>query len=424
MPADTGIRILELETALEAMIRLNRALLNVDNPEELAENLHTHCFGGSASQVALYLFVRSAGQAYTLVPYSSAPTLPANRLAHWAQLYEDSLQKTRIVEPRLFYAAPHALHPILSDAGASALAIIPLTLDAHKMGVLIFVWQSPYAFSAHERELLYTLPGLVVPVIEKLRLIDSLDDMLDDITAAHELSQEANRLKSEFLAMISHELRTPLNAVNGYTGLMLMGAGGFTVDGKLRHYLQRVQSSATRLTHIIEDLLDFTHLNAEQTPITLRSCSIRAVASSWVEQAQGTAMEKGVTLALELHPELPERILLDEQQLTRAMRHLINNALKFTHQGSVTVYVQADEHALHVCVDDSGIGIPQHAHEYIFEPFRMVDGSSTRTAGGTGMGLAIVKKVVHAMGGEIGLESIVDTGSRFTVILPLQTSHT
>ncbi|MCC6615651.1 MAG: PAS domain-containing protein [Anaerolineae bacterium] len=248
-----------------------------------------------------------------------------------------------------------------------------------------------------------------------------------ELTAANEAldkaqkqATEANRLKSEFLATMSHELRTPLNAIIGFSDLMLTGITGQLTE-KQEDYVNRVLNNSERLLSMINDLLDVSKIEAGRLEIVEAPFSPRDLIERVTAQLHGIAEKKNLTLSTEVSGDLPPVLIGDAQRLEQIVANLISNAIRFAEQGRVDVRANRIDQAWWMIeVADTGIGIPSHALEYIFDEFRQVDGTTHRQHGGTGLGLAVVKRLTLLMNGKVGVESEVGKGSTFTIQLPLK----
>lgn len=240
----------------------------------------------------------------------------------------------------------------------------------------------------------------------------------DDALAAQRLANENSRLKSEFLATMSHELRTPLNAIEGFTGIILERMAGVELNDKTERFVQKIQSNSRRLLGLINDFLDLSRIEAGRLELANSPISTRAMTQIWYDSLSSLAENRGLSLNVIVDPTLPSTIYGDEEALTKIAFNLVGNAIKFTHIGEVTLKMTHLNDQIELVVSDTGIGIPPHAKEFIFDEFRQVDQSSRRSYGGSGLGLAITQKLVRMMGGTITLQSEVGVGSTFKVLLP------
>lgn len=240
-----------------------------------------------------------------------------------------------------------------------------------------------------------------------------------ELAIARQEAERATELKSQFLANMSHELRTPLNAIIGYTEIQLAGMTGELTEEQNK-YQERILANAENLLTLINDVLDISKIEAGMMTLVRKSFYLRDWLTEVVSQIRVLADAKGLQLQVDADSKLPENLVEDSERLKQVVINLLSNAVKFTETGTIRVALTRDsETTWKIVVKDTGIGIPAHAHETIFEEFRQVDGSSRRQYGGTGLGLAIVRRFVLMMGGTIQLESEVGTGSTFTVSLPL-----
>ncbi len=240
-----------------------------------------------------------------------------------------------------------------------------------------------------------------------------------DLALAREKAEESSRLKSEFLSVMSHELRTPLNAIMGFTELQMMGATG-QLSTNQQDFLNRTLSSANELLELINNVIDLTRLEAERLPLEQQVFSTHEWWEGAIQVAQKQTSKRGLQFETEIDPVLPETMVGDAPRLQQVLSILLSNALKFTEQGLIRVWMRHNaEMGWEIGVQDTGVGVPEHLHGAIFEAFRQADSSSRRKYGGMGLGLALAQRLIQQMGGRIELESSEGQGSTFRIILPL-----
>jgi len=231
--------------------------------------------------------------------------------------------------------------------------------------------------------------------------------------------QELDELKANFLATISHELRTPLSYITGYIPMVLEGELG-TLTAAQQQALKSAMSGASRLTRLINDLLDFVSLDQRKLALFFEQVDVRELISEAVALCEDSASSRKVQIRSKVAEEVPE-VLVDRHSMGRALYHLVDNAVKFTPAGGrvdVEAHLSEDGRHVRLLVRDTGIGIDPSQRGRIFERFYQVDGSSTRRYGGTGLGLALVKLVVEAHDSEVGVESTPGKGATFYCDLP------
>jgi PAS domain S-box-containing protein len=253
---------------------------------------------------------------------------------------------------------------------------------------------------------------LVADVTEQKRTQRALE-------RAKEEAEAASRAKSEFLANMSHEIRTPMNGVLGMTELAL----GTELTGEQREYLNCAKTSGESLLRLLNDILDFSKIEAGKLVLSAEDFDLRAGLADVMRAMAVRAQQKGLELTYAVDGGVPKILSGDFQRLRQMLVNLIDNSIKFTPAGEVSVRVRAaaqqgGEVCLEFSVADTGIGIPHDKQAEIFEAFTQADGSITRRFGGTGLGLSISSQLARLMGGSIGLESAPGAGSTFHLSLP------
>ncbi|MFN3414994.1 MAG: PAS domain-containing protein [Caldimonas sp.] len=242
------------------------------------------------------------------------------------------------------------------------------------------------------------------------------------IQHARAAAEEANRLKSEFLANVSHEIRTPMNAIIGMTELAL----GATLPEREHDLVAKANAAARKLLTVLNDILDFSKIEAGKLDVDHTAFSLPALVGTALDMVRLQAHSKGLGLNVTIAPDVPERCLGDPTRLAQVLTNLLSNAVKFTERGQVQLRIgladplPAERPTVRFEVEDTGIGLSEEQQARLFEAFTQADASTTRRFGGTGLGLVISRRLLDLMGGRIGVRSTLGGGSLFWFQLPLE----
>ncbi|MBA3531403.1 MAG: GAF domain-containing protein, partial [Ardenticatenales bacterium] len=313
----------------------------------------------------------------------------------------------------------------------SALAV-PVMSGGSLVGVLTLQHEAPHHFNLEHLSLMQAAADQMALALRNAQMYEEQRDLVDQLLAAKESAEAANRAKSDFLATMSHELRTPLTAVLGMTNLLL----NTPVTPDQKEYAETILTSGDALLSLIDDLLDFSKIEAgkletEQQPFDLRAC-----VEASLDLVSARAAEKGLALAYKADSAIPGTLIGDMARLRQVVVNLLGNAVKFTEQGEVLLTISAtplaspgerqgegaEWYELHFAVKDTGIGIPAERRGHLFKAFSQGDASMTRRYGGTGLGLVISRRLTELMGGRMWVESegVLGQGSTFHFTIQAQ----
>jgi signal transduction histidine kinase/CheY-like chemotaxis protein len=303
------------------------------------------------------------------------------------------------------------------------LAILGLTLmtwwgvvDSHvEVSSSVVTW----AYLNHVLALLNLMMG--VRIYEHLHKVQlrKLNQRNDELKATHEALIRAQAHKDEFVAAVGHELRTPMNAILGFNGVLHRELSD---DPEQLAVVGHIRRSTEHLLQVVNDILDFSQLQAGKLRLNPVDYELRAVLDELQRRHGENALRKGLVLRMQCDEALPFRIHGDRQRLLQILNNLVDNASKFSTQGQVDVRMKAAGQWLRLEVQDRGCGIAQERQQYIFSRFEQADAQIDRTSGGTGLGLTLCEKLVKLHNGRIGVDSQLGQGTMFWLELPLKAS--
>jgi len=313
---------------------------------------------------------------------------------------------------------------VAEELGFRALVALPLQTRTRVLGAVTFYFADAGGFGGEQRGLLRIVADQMAATAEKAELIEELQRTNAALVESNaELERhyiaviEARRLKDEFLANVSHELRTPLTAVMGYIALMQEELSGPVTAGQAED-LAQAKTASERLLDLIDNLLELTQLKRGAIDLDITEFDPREPLREAADRARGRPPV--VALRMDEPTIMLPPMRSDRGKISKIVTTLLGNAYKFTDSGEVRASLEVREGRAIYSVQDTGIGIPASAHALVFDEFRQLDGSATRRYGGSGLGLALSRRLAHLLGGEISLDSTPGVGSRFSLDVPLE----
>jgi len=291
---------------------------------------------------------------------------------------------------------------IMRELQIKSALIVPMIARGHTLGALTLIGRKGRRYGDADLALAMEIATRAAIAIDNAQLYRS--------------ALAASEAKSAFLATMSHELRTPLNAIIGYQSLLKEGIDGTLNQGQ-NAQLSRIRASADHLLGLIDEILTFSRVEAGKEMVRWEEVDLRPLVEEAFAMVRPMAEQKGLVL----RAEVPDGVMdTDRGKLKQILVNLLSNAVKFTDKGGITVRGRRDERDVAFYITDTGIGIAPENLEKIFEPFWQVEQSSTRRAGGTGLGLTVSRSLARLLGGDVSVESTPGQGSVFTVTLPAQ----
>lgn len=355
-----------------------------------------------------------------LLNSEGALKIAASRNIDWSETIETGLAQTlggRVAKTQ----GPVMMHDVAADPGIigseamteqGLVAYLGVPLIAHDalLGVLAFLAPSEVDMTRDNVEFVTTLADSAASAIQKCRLYEQMRQQKAELV-------KANKIKDEFLGVVSHELKTPINVISGYTSMLIEGMMG-EITPIQEKALQTILRQSSDLHAMINSLLQVSSIDAEAVKLDYNETNFWEFLYE-LKCSYDYPLAKGVQLTWDFPSDLP-KLYVDRGKLKHILQNLINNAVKFTERGKVTISARylVSKKMMEFEVSDTGIGIPAEALPWIFEKFQQVDSSESRAHGGTGLGLYIVKKFTQLLGGSIQVESKPGVGSTFSVRVP------
>lgn len=421
---DTGVR------ELIAIREIVRAFLTADRPEEVFQFALDRVSPLVGATFACVYLVDGASELMRLAavhnwPARYAPFLGEMRVRLGFGPSGEAAAERRVIEVPDVIADPtlEDWAEVAQELGFRAIVALPLQTGDGVLGAVAFYFEAAGAITAETRSLLRMVADQMAATAQKARLIEDLRranaalvESNAELERQYSALLDARRVKDEFLANISHELRTPLTAVMGYLALMEEGLAG-PVTSEQRKTLSQVKTASHHLLEMIGDLLELTTLKRGGLEAVTTAFDVRDPLHDAVSSTRGRPEQVSLRVS---EPETTTLMVSDRRKITKLLCALLSNAYKFTPAGEIRLSVAVHNDHVVYRVEDTGIGIADDMQQLVFEEFRQVDGSSTRRYGGSGLGLALARRLARVLGGEIFLESHEGEGSTFRVELPLE----
>lgn len=323
------------------------------------------------------------------------------------------VQNSQLIYTRDTHSDPDFL---FFDEIVRSLLVVPLIIRDKPIGTLTVDSDQPNTFSESDIQLMTIAAAQVSVAIANANLYGELEARATELKAAYDELKESDRLKDELVQNVSHELRTPLTFVKGYTDLLMDGEMGLLQPSQ-QEALEIISDKTNEITRIIDDIITLQRIDAGN--LTLKPESMAEMLQTTVMNHQLVANQKGLTIKVNL-PAEQAIVNIDKQRINQVLDNLIGNAMKFSPDGgTISVSMSIENDQVLIIIADEGIGISPEQHDRIFDRFYQIDGSARRRFGGTGIGLAIVKRIIDAHSGKIWVESELKKGSAFFFILPL-----
>jgi signal transduction histidine kinase len=415
---------------LIAVREIVHAFLTADRPEEVFQFALDRVSPLVGATFACVYLVDGASELMRLAavhnwPERYTPFLGEMRVRLGFGPSGEAASERRVIEVPDVFADPSLEDwaEVAHELGFRAIVALPLQTGEGVLGAVTFYFEQAGAISAETRSLLRMVADQMAATAQKARLIEDLRranaallETNAELERQYVVLLEARRVKDEFLANISHELRTPLTAVMGYLALMDEGLAG-PVTEEQRRTIAQVKTSSEHLLELIGDLLELTTLKRGGLEVKTSAFDVRDPMHDAIATTRGRAERVALRV---VEPESRIVMVSDRRKICKLLAALLSNAYKFTREGEIRVSVEVRNDLAVYRVQDTGIGIPGDMQELVFDEFRQVDGSSTRRFGGSGLGLALARRLAHVLGGEIHVESSLGEGSEFRAEVPLE----
>ncbi len=413
----TRQQALRLDASMEMLRQVSQAL-TATTPAALLKSVAQAVLGLSGAPACL-ITLSQGGPASQVVEASEGfePRLEGRLLGH----VSPSIVTQVVIEQRAVFSEDlqhddrFPYDPAARQYGVRAALALPMFLQRELVGTLSVYFLEARQFDGTLMQVLQILASQAAVALENARRYQRERETAEILRRANLELQEADRMKSEFLTNMSHELRTPLNAIIGFSEIL--HAMPDVSEEERREFSENIHRSGRHLLKLINDLLELTTIRAGRLQLHPQLCFVAEAVDAALADNAAAATQKSLTVWSEVPKDL--RVFFDPRSLRHVVQNLVNNAVKFTpHQGSVTVSASETVDGTVIEVRDTGVGIKPEDQRRLFEEFQQLDGSTSRGYEGTGIGLALTRRLIEMQGGRIWVESVPGKGSTFRFLIP------
>lgn len=414
--------------------RLSRALSSTFDEIQIFGKIETSHLEELGFQKAIALVLLEQEKSFTVnmnIGYSEEDINNIRRLVQeqWPFFNEIVVSEHSVTSASLEQGKPELLKKIKTVFSLSAFVIACIPTREGAKGILLVGATDPeMIITEGDDELVTILGNQIGQALENARLFEKtwqahqelekrVEERTRQLSQALEEVKRLSQRKNEFVSNVSHELRTPLTSIKGYASILLTGKLG-QIPEEVHRRLDKINKHSDELVQFVNDLLDIARIESGRITLKLEPVSLKPVVDEIGDMLAVQLRERKITFTWEQDADLPD-VLADRQQIKRVFINLINNAIKYTPEGTITVRARRKDACVQVDVRDSGCGMPEDALGKLFTEFYRVDSAINQEVKGTGLGLAMVKHIIEAHKGRIWVQSKLGTGSTFSFTLPL-----
>jgi len=416
----TRQQALRLDTSMEMLRQVSQALTATTvGPTALLQGVARAVIGVSGAASSLITLTQGSGGTEQVIEVGEGvdPSVHGTPLSH----VSPGLVTQVVIEQRPVFSEDiqldgrFPLDALAQRYGWRAALGLPMFLEREFVGTVSVYFHDVRAFDATLMQVLQILANQAAVALDNARRFQRERQTIEMLQRANLELQEADRMKSEFLTNMSHELRTPLNAIIGFSEIIRTTPE--LSEAERGEFAETIHTSGRRLLKLINDILDLTHIQAGRLELHPAPCLLAEAVDAALSENAAAATQKELAVTSQIDRGM--QVVFDPRSLRHVVHNLVNNAIKFTpHHGSVVISAVETQPGTVVEVRDTGIGIKPEDQPRLFEEFRQVDGSTSRTYEGVGLGLALSRRLVELQGGQIWVESVPGKGSAFRFLIP------